>query len=51
VQARLSRQMPLMEKQKFAHYVIDSSGAPEDTRRQAGEVYAALRREAENQPL
>ncbi len=51
VQARLSRQMPLMEKQKFAHYVIDSSGAPEDTRRQTGEVYAALRREAENQPL
>lgn len=51
VQARLSRQMPLMEKQKFAHYVIDSSGAPEDTRRQTGEVYAALRREAETRPL
>ena len=46
VQARLSRQMPLMEKQKFADYIIDSSGTPEDTLRQTGMVYAELRREA-----
>ena len=47
VRARLSRQMPLMQKQKFADYRIDSSGTPEDTLRQTGVVYAALRREAE----
>lgn len=51
VQARLSRQMPLMQKQKFADYIIDSSGTPEDTLRQTGAVFAALRAEAENLPL
>ncbi len=46
VQARLSRQMPLMQKQKFADYLIDTSGTPEDTVRQTAMVYTALRREA-----
>jgi dephospho-CoA kinase len=41
--ARIRRQMPLEEKQKFAHYVIDTSGAKEDTLRRTREVYEQLR--------
>jgi dephospho-CoA kinase len=44
VLARLSRQMPLAEKRKFAHYVIDTSGNKADTLRRVREVYDALRR-------
>ena len=44
VLARLSRQMPLAEKRKFAHYVIDTSGSKEQTLRRVREVYDALRR-------
>ncbi|MBS1829832.1 MAG: dephospho-CoA kinase [Acidobacteria bacterium] len=44
VEARLSRQMPLEEKRKHAHYVIDTSGSKEDTVRQTEEVYRELRR-------
>jgi dephospho-CoA kinase len=44
VRARLSRQMPLAEKRKFAHFVIDTSGLKEDTLRQARAVYEELRR-------
>ena len=33
VSARIRRQMPLDEKRKFAHYVIDTSGNKEDTLR------------------
>ena len=44
VRARISRQMPLDEKQKFADFVIDTSGQKEDTLRQARAVYEALRR-------
>lgn len=47
VLARVRRQMPLAEKRKFAHYVIDSSGDKEDTLRQTREVYEQLRREAQ----
>jgi dephospho-CoA kinase len=47
VQARLNRQMPLNEKRKYAHYVIDTSGTKEDTRRQTAEVYEQLRRIAQ----
>jgi dephospho-CoA kinase len=44
VRARISRQMPLYEKRKFADFVIDTSGRKEDTLRQARAVYEALRR-------
>jgi dephospho-CoA kinase len=44
VRARISRQMPLEEKRKFADFVIDTSGQKEDTLRQARAVYEALRR-------
>ncbi len=44
VLSRLRRQMPLAEKRKFAHYVIDTSGSKEDTLRRVREVYDALRR-------
>jgi dephospho-CoA kinase len=44
VRARISRQMPLEEKRKFADFVIDTSGRKEDTWRQARAVYEALRR-------
>jgi len=44
VRARLSRQMPVDDKRKFAHFVIDTSGTKENTLRQTHAVYAALRR-------
>jgi dephospho-CoA kinase len=44
VLARLSRQMPLAEKRKFAQYVIDASGSKEETLRRVREVYDDLRR-------
>ena len=44
VRARLSRQMSLAEKRKFADFVIDTSGEKEDTLRQTRAVYEALRR-------
>lgn len=42
-EARLRRQLPLEEKVKFAHYVIDTSGAKEDTLEQTRAVYRSLR--------
>jgi dephospho-CoA kinase len=44
VRARLERQMPLAEKRKFAHFVIDTSGEKEQTVEQTRAVYQALRR-------
>jgi dephospho-CoA kinase len=44
VRARLSRQMPLAEKLKFADFVIDTSGEKANTLRQTEAVYQALRR-------
>jgi dephospho-CoA kinase len=40
---RIARQMPLEEKRKFAHYVIDTSGTREDTDKQTVEVFRSLR--------
>jgi dephospho-CoA kinase len=44
IRARLSRQMPLEEKRKFADFVIDTSGEKESTLRQTRSVYESLRR-------
>jgi dephospho-CoA kinase len=44
VRARLSRQMPLEDKRKYAHFVIDTSGEKQDTVRQTRAVYEELRR-------
>jgi dephospho-CoA kinase len=44
VEARLSRQLPLAEKRKYADFVIDTSGEKEDTIRQTRAVYESLRR-------
>ena len=43
VRARLSRQMPLEEKRKYADFVISTAGDKEDTIRQTRAVYEALR--------
>jgi dephospho-CoA kinase len=40
---RLSRQMPLEQKVKYAHYVIDTSETKEHTLDQTRRVYASLR--------
>ncbi len=45
--ARIRSQMPLGEKRAHADYLIDNRGAREDTERQAREVFAELKREAE----
>ncbi|MBI5086122.1 MAG: dephospho-CoA kinase [Acidobacteria bacterium] len=42
---RISRQMPLDEKRKYAQYVIDTSGEKEMTVRQVRDLYDALRRQ------
>jgi dephospho-CoA kinase len=44
IRARLSRQMPLSDKKHFADFLIDTSGAKEDTLRQTRAVYEQLRR-------
>jgi dephospho-CoA kinase len=43
VMDRLSRQMPVEEKVKYADYVIDTSGSREETAEQVRAVYQALR--------
>jgi dephospho-CoA kinase len=43
VTRRMAAQWPDEEKIKQANYVIDNSGSLEDTRRQAGEVFAAMK--------
>lgn len=43
VMERLSRQLPLEEKKRVAHYVIDTSGAKESTFEQTRRVYECLR--------
>jgi dephospho-CoA kinase len=44
IRARISRQMPLDGKRKYADFVIDTSGEKEDTLRQTRAVYDVLRR-------
>jgi len=43
VRARLSRQMPLAEKRKFANYVINTSGSRQNTLAEVRTVYDSLR--------
>ena len=45
-EARLARQMPLEEKRRFAHFLIDTEGAKEETLRQVQQVYRQLAAEA-----
>jgi dephospho-CoA kinase len=44
VLARLSRQMPLAEKLRFADFAIDTSGTKEDTVQQTRAAFESLRR-------
>jgi dephospho-CoA kinase len=39
---RIASQMPLQEKARLAHYVVDNGGSPEETRRQVQAIYQAL---------
>ena len=49
VAARLAKQMPLEEKKKYAHYIVDTSGDKEQTIIQIHSIYAELKRLAEAQ--
>ena len=44
--ARISSQMPLDEKRKYADYVIDNTGSREASERQTREVFEKLRQES-----
>ena len=43
VMNRISRQMPLGDKKKYANYVIDTSGTKESTREQTRTLYTLLK--------
>jgi dephospho-CoA kinase len=47
VLARLGKQLPLSEKQRHAHYVVDTSGPKEETAQQVQRVYRELKEIAE----
>ena len=49
--ARMTSQMPIAEKAKHAHYVIDNSGSRADTERQVKTVYEALLAELRARPV
>jgi dephospho-CoA kinase len=40
---RINRQMPVEEKKKYAHYVIDTSGSKADTASRVGEIFRELK--------
>lgn len=44
---RLARQLPLEEKKRHAHYVVDTSGEKQDTIRQVEAIFSDLKRLAE----
>jgi len=44
--ARISSQMPLAEKRKYADYVIENTGTREETEHQARELFEKLKEEA-----
>lgn len=46
---RIRSQMPLSEKVKLAHYVIDNSGSPDATLRQVKEVHRKLQADLQTQ--
>jgi len=48
VTRRMAAQLPDEEKIKAADYVIDNSGSLDETRRQVKQIYAELKREAED---
>jgi dephospho-CoA kinase len=47
VLARLARQLPLEEKKRHAHYVVDTSGEKQQTIQQVEAIFADLKRRAE----
>lgn len=47
VLSRLARQLPLEEKKRHAHYVIDTSGEKQDTIRQVEAIFRDLKQLAE----
>jgi len=49
--ARIASQMPVAEKAKRAHYVIDNSGSRADTERQVKTVYESLLAELKARPV
>jgi dephospho-CoA kinase len=48
VLARLARQLPLAEKKRHAHYVVDTSGEKQQTIQQVETIFADLKRLAED---
>ena len=51
VMARVAKQLPLEEKKRHAHYVVDTSGPKEETARQVQRVYQELKELAEARQL
>jgi len=47
VLARLGKQLPLHEKRRHAHYVVDTNGPKEEAARQVQRVYRELKEIAE----
>ena len=45
-ESRIARQMPLEDKRRFAHFLIDTGGTEAETLRQVRAVYGRLRAEA-----